>query len=125
MTEAFSGCSIRSPRTGPGIRMVGCLYKVAARASAHPRFGTLEASAGLLLMPAEQPTFQADRTLVTPGLALTVSGERWYPGDPYTITYWGAQRQDGGWADGPNCGKAVNPALGTVTVDANGWTHQQ
>ena len=76
-------------------------------------------------MPDVQPTFQVDRTLVTPGMTITVSGEHWYPGDSYTITFCDAQWQDGGWADGPNCGKAVNPALGTVTVDAGGRMYQQ
>jgi len=90
-----------------------------------PRFGTLDASADVLLMPAVQPTFQVDRTLVTPGTSLTVSGEHWYPGDVYTIKYCDAQWQENGWADGPNCGKAVNPALGTVTIDADGRMHQQ
>jgi hypothetical protein len=91
-----------------------------------PRFGTLEESADLGLMPAVQPTFQPDRTLVTPGMAITVSGEHWYPGDTYTIKYCDAQWQDGdSWTDGPNCGKAVNPALGTVTIAAHGRMHQQ
>jgi hypothetical protein len=89
-----------------------------------PRFGTLEASADVVLMPAVQPTFQVDRTLVTPGTSITVSGEHWYPGDVYTIKYCAAQWQDGGWADGPDCGKAVNPALGTVTIDAEGHMRQ-
>ncbi len=90
-----------------------------------PRFGTLEESAYLNLMPAVQPTFQVDRTLVTPGMTITVSGEHWYPGDTYTIKYCDAWWEDGGWTDGPNCGKAVNPTLGIVTVDANGRMHQQ
>jgi hypothetical protein len=90
-----------------------------------PRFGTLDVAADVLLMPAVQPTFQVDRTLVTPGLSITVSGDHWYPGDVYTIKYCEAQWQDGGWADGPDCGKAVNPALGTVTIDAEGRMHQQ
>jgi hypothetical protein len=90
-----------------------------------PQFGTLDASAPLLLLPAVQPTFEIDRTLVTPGMTITVSGDHWYPGDNYTVTYCDAQSQDGGWVEGPNCGKAVNPVLGTVTVDAKGRMHQQ
>jgi hypothetical protein len=90
-----------------------------------PRFGTLEAVEDLGLRPAVLPTFQVNHTLVTPGMTLTVSGEHWYPGDTYTIKYCDAQWQDGGWTNGPNCGKAVNPALGTVTVDATGRMHQQ
>ena len=90
-----------------------------------PRFGTLGASDVLGITPAVPPTFQVDRTLVTPGMTITVSGEHWYPGDTYTIKYCDAQWQDGGWTNGPNCGKAVNPALGTVTIDATGRMHQQ
>src|SRR5262249_19570299 len=91
-----------------------------------PRFGTLQEGTELGLMPAVQPTFQVDRTLMTPGMRITVSGERWDPGDSYTIKCCDAQWQDdAGWADGPNRGKAVNPTLGTVTVDADGRMQQQ
>lgn len=90
-----------------------------------PRFGNLQTSANLYLAPAVPPTFRVDHTLVTPGMTITVSGEHWYPGDTYTIKYCDAQFQDGGWTNGPNCGKAVNPALGTVTVDASGRIRQQ
>jgi hypothetical protein len=129
-----SGATLRAAADDQGAFHV--LYPVAATWPWHtesrvlvtgngPRFGTLDASADVLLMPAVQPTFQVDRTLVTPGMPITVSGEHWYPGDVYTIKYCDAQWQDNGWADGPNCGKAVNPALGTVTIDADGRMHQQ
>ena len=90
-----------------------------------PRFGTLEASGSLDLIPAVQPTFQLDHTLVTPGMTITVSGEHWYPGDTYTVKYCDGWWQDDGWTYGPNCGKAISPALGMVAVDANGRMHQQ
>jgi len=129
-----SGATLRATADDQGA--FRALYPIAANWPWHtesrvlvtgsgPRFGTLDAAADLLLIPAVQPTFQVDRTLLTPGMPITVSGEHWYPGDVYTIKYCDAQRQDGSWVDGPNCGKAVNPALGTVTVDANGRMHQQ
>src|SRR5262249_46165219 len=37
-----------------------------------PRFGTLQEGTELGLMPAVQPTFQVDRTLMTPGMRITV-----------------------------------------------------
>lgn len=90
-----------------------------------PRFGVLQTVADLNLAPAIPPTFRVDHTLVTPGMTVTVSGEHWYPGDTYTIKYCDAELQASGWANGPNCGKAINPALGTVTIDASGRMHQQ
>jgi hypothetical protein len=90
-----------------------------------PRFGALIEYGDLFLSPAIQPTFQVDRTMVTPGMTLTVSGEHWYPGDTFTIKYCNAHWQDGSWVNGPNCGKEANPALGTVTVAADGRIHQR
>lgn len=90
-----------------------------------PRFGALIESGYLFLTPAVQPTFRIDHTLVTPGMAITVSGEHWYPGETYTIKYCGAQQGNDGWESGPNCGKAVNPALGTVTADGQGKLQQR
>jgi hypothetical protein len=90
-----------------------------------PRFGTLDEYGTLVLAPAVQPTFHVDHTLVTPGMTFTVSGEHWYPGDSYTIKYCEAQLGNDGWTDGPNCGKEVNPAFGSVTADANGRMRQQ
>lgn len=90
-----------------------------------PRFGLLQSGWDLNVLPAVAPTFRVDHTLVTPGMTVTVSGDHWYPGDTYTIKYCDAELQDSGWANGPNCGKAVNPALGTVTIDANGRMRQQ
>jgi hypothetical protein len=129
-----SGTPLRATADDQGAFRV--LYPIAANWPWHtqswvqvigngPRFGTLDAAADLLVMPAVQPTFQVDRALATPGMSLTVRGEHWYPGDVYTIKYCAAQWQDGGWADGPDCGKAVNPTLGTVTIDAEGQMHQQ
>lgn len=129
-----SGDTVHANADGRGAFRV--LYPIAANWPWHTdslvhvtgsglRFGTLEAAAELGLLPAVQPTFQMDRTLVTPGMAITVSGDHWYPGDTYTIKYCDTRWQDGGWADGPNCGKAANPALGTATVDANGQMHQR
>ena len=90
-----------------------------------PRFGYLDEYSYLTLLPAIQPTFQVDRTLATPGMAITISGEHWYPGDTYTIKYCYAQLGDDGWTDGPDCGKEVNPALGTATADEHGHMRQQ
>ncbi len=90
-----------------------------------PRFGTLHVYGEIFLLPAVQPTFRVDRTLVTPGMMLTVSGENWYPGDTFTIKYCNAHWQDSAWVNGPNCGKEANPALGTVTVATDGRIHQQ
>jgi hypothetical protein len=90
-----------------------------------PRFGYLDEYSYLTLLPAIQPTFQIDRTLATPGMAITISGEHWYPGDTYTIKYCYAQLGDDGWTDGPDCGKEVNPALGTATADEHGHMRQQ
>lgn len=90
-----------------------------------PSFGVITVSALLFLLPAVQPTFAADRALVTPGMTLMISGEHWYPGDTYTLKYCAAQWIDDGWGEGPDCGKEANPELGTVTVDANGRMHQQ
>ncbi len=88
-------------------------------------FGALTEYGDLFLSPAIQPTFQVDRTMVTPGMTLTVSGKHWYPGDTFTIKYCNAHWQNGNWVDGPNCGKEANPALGTVTVGADGRIDQQ
>lgn len=89
------------------------------------RFGYLDEYSYLTLLPAIQPTFQVDRTLVTPGMTITISGEHWYPGDTFTVKYCNAQWTKDGWSNGPNCGKEANPALGTVTVAADGRIHQQ
>ncbi len=90
-----------------------------------PRFGYLDEYGTLSLTPAIQPTFRIDHTLVTPGMTITVSGEHWYPGDAYTIKYCSAQLGVSGWEDGPDCGKEVNPTLGTVTIGADGRMQQQ
>lgn len=90
-----------------------------------PRYGTYDVPAWIFLLPAIQPTFRVDRTLATPGMAITISGEHWYPGDTYTIKYCYAQLGDDGWTDGPDCGKEVNPALGTATADEHGHMRQQ
>jgi hypothetical protein len=90
-----------------------------------PRFGILDAFDMLFLEPAIQPTLRVDHTLVTPGMTITMSGEHWFPGDRYTITYCDAAWSENGWGDGPDCGKESNPALGTVTISADGDIHQQ
>lgn len=90
-----------------------------------PRFGYLDEYGTLLLAPAIQPTFRIDHTLVTPGMTITVSGEHWYPGDAFTIKYCVAQLGESGWEDGPDCGKEVNPTLGTATIGADGRMRQQ
>src|SRR6185437_3757563 len=46
-----------------------------------PRFGSLTTQVPITLLPAIQPTFQVDHTLVTPGMTIMVSGEHWFPGD--------------------------------------------
>ena len=63
--------------------------------------------------------------MVTPGMKITVSGEHWYPQDNFTIKYCAAQLGENGWEDGPDCGKEVNPALGMVSIDADGRMRQQ
>lgn len=90
-----------------------------------PRYGTYDVLSWIFLLPAVQPTFRVDRTMVTPGMTITVSGENWYPGDTFTVKYCNAQWTKDGWSNGPNCGKEANPALGTVTVAADGRIHQQ
>ncbi len=90
-----------------------------------PRFGYVNEYGTLMLVPAVQPTFEVDRTVVTPGMTITVSGEHWYPQDNFTIKYCAAQLGENGWEDGPDCGKEVNPALGMVSIDANGRMRQQ
>jgi hypothetical protein len=90
-----------------------------------PRYGTYDVLSWIFLLPAVQPTFRVDRTLVTPGMTITVSGENWHPGDTFTVKYCNAQWTKDGWSNGPNCGKESNPALGTVTVGADGRIHQQ
>jgi|GEM_PF-1409781 hypothetical protein len=90
-----------------------------------PRYGTYGVASFIYLLPVTQPTFRVDHTLVIPGMAITVSGEHWYPGDTFTIKFCNAHWQDGSWVNGPNCGKESNPALGTVTVAADGRIHQQ
>jgi hypothetical protein len=89
------------------------------------RYGTYDVLDWIFLLPAIQPTFRVDRTMVTPGMTITVSGENWYPGDTYTVKYCNGQWTKDGWSNGPNCGKEANPALGTVTVGADGRIHQQ
>ncbi len=90
-----------------------------------PRFGYVDEYGTLSLAPAVQPTFQVDRTLVTPGMTITVSGEYWYPGHTYTIKYCAARWGESGWEDGPDCGKEANPTLGVVSIDADGRMRQQ
>lgn len=90
-----------------------------------PRFGALEGDGYIFLLPAIQPTFHVDQTVVTPGMAITVSGERWYPGQTFTIKYCAAWLTNHGWDEGPDCGKAANPALGNVTIDAQGRMRQR
>lgn len=90
-----------------------------------PRFGTLDEFGYIFLLPAVQPTFHIDQTVVTPGMTITVSGEHWYPGATYTIKYCAAQWWKGAWIEGGNCGKSSNPALGNVTVDSLGHMRQR
>ncbi|HKW19948.1 MAG TPA: hypothetical protein VJO13_01130, partial [Ktedonobacterales bacterium] len=86
---------------------------------------TYDVLSWIFLLPAVQPTFRVDRTMVTPGMAITVSGENWYPGDTFTVKYCNAQWTKDGWSNGPNCGKEVDPALGMVSIDATGRMRQQ
>ncbi len=89
------------------------------------RFGTLTEYADFSLLPAAEPTFRVDHTLVTPGMAITLSGEGWYPGATYTIKYCAALWTQNGWEKDGNCGKSSNPALGDVTIDAQGRMRQR
>lgn len=90
-----------------------------------PRFGSLVAQTNVTLLPAVKPTFQLDRTLVTPGMTITVSGEHWYPGDSIPLKLCNAQMLDGSWSFDGNCGKAVWPILAKIPIDASGQMLQR
>lgn len=90
-----------------------------------PRFGTLSTQFPITLLPAIQPTFQVDHTLVTPGMAITVSGAHWFPGDVVKLKLCDSQLVDGVWSIGPNCGKAIWPILTEIPIDAGGHMRQQ
>ena len=89
------------------------------------RFGTLTEYANFSLLPAAEPTFRVDHTVVTPGMAITLSGEHWYPGATYTIKYCAALWGQNGWEKDGNCGKSSNPVLGDATIDAQGRMRQR
>jgi hypothetical protein len=90
-----------------------------------PRFGSLFAQQPAALLPAIEPTFHVDRTLVTPGMTITVSGEYWYPGDVIPLKLCDSQMVDGAWSIGPNCGKAAWPVLADISIDTGGRLRQQ
>jgi hypothetical protein len=90
-----------------------------------PRFGSLIAQVPITLLPAIQPTFQVDHTLVTPGMTITVSGEHWFPGDVIPLKLCDSQLVDGVWSFGPNCGKVVWPIFTQIPIDAGGHMRQQ
>lgn len=92
---------------------------------ASPRYGTYDVSSFIYLLPAIQPTFQVDHTLVTPGMAITVSGAHWFPGDVVKLKLCDSQLVDGVWSIGPNCGKAIWPILTEIPIDAGGHMRQQ
>lgn len=90
-----------------------------------PRFGSLVAQDDVTLLPAIQPTFRVDHTLVTPGMTITVSGDHWYPGDVIPLKLCNAQMVDGTWSFDGNCGKAAWPILAEISIDTGGHMRQQ
>ncbi len=90
-----------------------------------PRYGTYDVSSFINLLPDTQPTLRVNHTLVTPGMAITVSGENWYPGDVIPLKLCDSQMVAGVWSIGPNCGKAAWPILTEIPIDAGGRMRQQ